>query len=56
MKCQSCIWYRVIRSDWGECHLNPPAIESENPKAESWLWPKVSSEDFCSHWEEISDT
>ncbi|MBE7212085.1 MAG: hypothetical protein INR65_13775, partial [Gluconacetobacter diazotrophicus] len=48
--CQKCSFFDGAQStDLGLCRFNPPVTQ---PSAEAHgLWPKVSTDDWCGHFE-----
>lgn len=54
-RCSDCIYMKKgiqgIRSDAGECHLDPPTVVPQGAAGAAAFWPVVDDDNFCGSFE-----
>ena len=48
--CKSCIYYKYIKGDGGNCRVKSPVIvqvQDGDYRTAQTRWPSISADDFC---------
>lgn len=56
-RCFNCKYYHIgykSKNDFGYCKFNPPVYVGNAFFGESWSWPDVSKNSFCSKFTHVN--